>query len=840
MLKKIYESLILKFPIPVLSVLFIIIAALAYQASKLEVDASAETLLLEDDADLQFMRETSKRYPSGLDMLIISFAPNNDLLSDETLHSIDQICEKLKNMERVDSVMSILNVPLLENGSSAIKELVNDVTTLRSPYVNLEKAREELLTSPIYSENFVSKDLKTTSIVVMLKADTVYIELLEKRNQTRLKAESNEAVKEDKEAFAAASNAFKNYRDELRLKERRTIEDIREILKEHKDDGSLFLGGVNMIAVDMIHFVKSDLTYFGAILFLLLTFVLWIIFRQIRYVVLPLLICAVSIVSTAGILGFFGWEVTVISSNFVALQLILTISIVLHLTVRYRELAAKYPKVAQKELVLLAVLSKAKPSFFAVFTTIIGFLSLMLSSIKPVINFGWMMASGITMSLIIAFTVFPAILVILPKKRLYVKFEKEFAFSSFCAKIVEKHGFFVVITATCMVIFALAGIQKIRVENSFINYFKPSTQIYQGMKNIDQNLGGTTPMDVIVHFNEDKNAQAEEDDFEVEFAADKNDPKYWFTPKVTNTAMRVHDYFDNGEFIGKVQSLGTLLKVGERLNNGRELDSFELALIYTKLPKAYKDMILSPYINIENNELRFTMRLIDSDPNLKRNELIQKANEELKGIITPDIGTYRLSGAMVLYNNMLQSLFKSQILTLGVVALTFLIIFIPLFRSFRASLLAILSNLIPMGVVFGFMGFIGIPLDMMTITVAAISIGMGVDNVIHYIHRFKEELRQNGGDYTKAMHSSHDSIGYAMYYTTISTALGFGVLIFSNFMPTIYFGMLTVAVMIMVFFGAIILLPKLLLIFKPFDDCQNPFYRKPLLFLAKLAAKYKS
>ncbi|MDR1975794.1 MAG: MMPL family transporter [Campylobacteraceae bacterium] len=818
MLKKLYDGLILKYPIIVLAVLFAIVASLTFWAAKLEVDASAETLLLEDDTDLQFMRETSERYPSGLDMTIISFAPKEDILSPNTLRAIDEISKDLKKIERVGSVMSILDVPLLENGSSAIKELVNDVTTLQSPYVNLEKARVELLTSPIYSENIVSRDLKTTAIVVMLKSNDIYTELLEKRNNTRDRAEAKGATKEDKEAFKLASSEFKKHRDELRIKERQTIDDIRAVLKKYENEGKLFVGGVNMIAVDMIRFVKSDLVYFGTALFILLAFTLWVIFRQLRYVVLPLLICALSIVSTAGILGFFGWEVTVISSNFVALQLILTISIILHLIVRYRELASKYPKVPQKELVLLATLSKANPSFFAVFTTIIGFLSLMLSNIKPVINLGWMMASGITMSLIIAFAAFPAILVLLPKKQLYTKFEKEFAFSSFCAKIVDKHGIAVVTTAVCMIIFTLIGVQKIRVENSFINYFKPSTQIYQGMQNIDQNLGGTTPMDLIVNFNTQKASADEEDDFEKEFAEDKNDPKYWFTPKVTSAALKVHDYFDNNEFIGKVQSLGTLLKVGERLNNGRALDNFELALIYTQLPVSYKDMILSPYINIEHNELRFTMRLIDSDPRLKRNELIQKANEDLKEIITPDIGTFRLSGAMVLYNNMLQSLFKSQILTLGAVALVFLIIFIPLFGSIKASLIAVASNLIPMGVVFGFMGFAGIPLDMMTITIAAISIGMGVDNVIHYIHRFKEELRLSGGDYTKAMYNSHNSIGYAMYYTTVATALGFGVLVFSNFMPTIYFGVLTVAVMIMVFFGAIVLLPRLLITFKPFGS----------------------
>jgi predicted RND superfamily exporter protein len=429
-----------------------------------------------------------------------------------------------------------------------------------------------------------------------------------------------------------------------------------------------------------------------------------------------------------------------------------------------------------------------------------------------------MMASGITLSLLIAFVAFPTILMILPKQNLYVKFEREFAFSAFCARIVHKKGVFVVIAGVLLVTFAAFGILKINVENSFISYFKSNTQIYQGMKNIDQNLGGTTPLDVIVNFNS-ANALSEQgeeaDEFEDEFVQNKNDPKYWFTPQKTGTALRLHDYFESLDYVGKVQSLGTMLKIGKRLNDDKELDSFELALIYTQLPTQYKDIILTPFVNIEYNELRFTMRLIDSDPNLKRKELLGKIQNDLGSIVTPDIGTFRLSGAMVLYNNMLQSLFKSQILTLGAVALAFLIIFWPLFGSLKAAFIGIAANLIPMSAVFGVMGYAGIPLDMMTITIAAISIGMGVDNVIHYIHRFKEELRKDG-DYISAMYRSHNSIGYAMYYTMIATVLGFGVLVFSNFIPTIYFGILTVSVMIMVFFGAILLLPRLLIIFKPF------------------------
>ncbi|MDR0407525.1 MAG: MMPL family transporter [Campylobacteraceae bacterium] len=814
--KKLYSNYILAYPVQVLSILLLGVVLLGFGATKLEVDASAETLLLENDADLKFMREISSRYPSGLDMLIVSFAPKNDLLSHESLQAIEKISNELKRLEQVASVTNILEVPLLENGSGEITELINNIITLKSPDVSLEKARKEFLSSPIYSQNLVSKDLKTTAIIVMLKSDDTYMRLLQKRNDAKAKVEMGNDTKADKQEFTLASKEFKIYRDELRVKERKLINDMREILTNNKELGTLFLGGVNMIAVDMITFIKSDIVYFGISLFLLFIFALWLIFRQLRWIMLPLLICILSIIATTGILGFFGWEITVISSNFIALQLILTISIVLHLTVRYRELAVKYMQAKQKRLILLTVLSKLNPSFFAVFTTIVGFLSLMLSKIKPVISFGWMMASGISLSLIIAFVAFPVILALLPKKPLYVKFEREFAFSSFCAKIVHKKGRFVITACIILVVFAFFGIQKLKVENSFIGYFKSDTQIYQGMKNIDQNLGGTTPLDLIVNFKNNEDTQSEDfDDFEAEFAENKNDPKYWFSPQKTQLAMRISNYFESLEHVGKVQSLGTMLEVGKRLNNNEELDGFELALIYTQLPLQYRNIILNPFLNIEHNELRFTMRLIDSDPNLKRDELLKKMQKDLEEIVTPDIGNYKLAGAMVLYNNMLQSLFKSQILTLGAVALAFLIIFWPLFGSLKAAIIGIVANLIPMGAVFGFMGYVGIPLDMMTITIAAISIGIGVDDVIHYIHRFKNELSKDG-NYIQAMYRSHNSIGYAMYYTTIATVLGFSVLVFSNFIPTIYFGILTVAVMLMVFFGAILLLPRLLIVFKPF------------------------
>ncbi len=825
MIKSFYNKYLLEYPKTFLSILFLVVIFFAFQSAKLEVDASAETLLLEDDKDLEFFREVATRYPSGLEMLVISFAPKGELLDENSLNTIENIKNEFLKLKKVDSVMSILDVPLLEQNDKGLKELADNIKTLSSKDVNLTRVKEELLNSPIYSQHIVSKDFKTTAIAVFLKSDPYYFELLDNRNFLRGVIESKNATKKDREDFNTAVAKFKEYRDKLRVEERDFIADARTIVAKYNDEGKLFIGGVSMIAVDVISFVKSDIVQFGIMLFLLLGIVLYIIFRQIRFVVLPLFICILSIITTAGILGFFGWEITVISSNFVALQLILTISIVLHLVVMYRELASKYPKSSQKQLVLITMLRKINPTFFAVLTTIIGFSSLVFSNIRPVINLGWMMGSGIAFSLFIALIAFPAIMVLLPKKNLNLSFEKDFAFTLFCAKIVDKKPKYIIFSAIFMVIFAVIWISKISVENSFINYFKKSTEIYKGMENIDQNLGGTTPLDVIVKFKtyenensaETKDSLDEFDEFEAEFEEEKSSEQYWFTDDKMRKAKEIHDYFENQKYIGKVQSLGTMLEVGEKLNNNTPLDSFTIALLYNNIPTEYKDIILTPYVNIEHNELRFTMRIIDSDKELKRAELLEKIENDLKDIVPSDIGEAKLSGAMLLYNNLLQSLFSSQILTLGSVALVFLIVFWPIFGSFKASVIAVVSNIIPMGVVFGFMGIAGISLDIMTITIAAISIGIGVDDVIHYIHRLKEELKKDW-DYKAAMYRSHKSIGFAMYYTTLATTLGFGVLVFSNFVPTMLFGLLTVVVMIMVFLGAILLLPLFLIIFKPFKQ----------------------
>ncbi|WP_417324120.1 efflux RND transporter permease subunit [Halarcobacter sp.] len=823
MTKKFFDLTVIKHPFKTVFILLLGVIFLGYYSTKLEIDASSETLLLDDDKDLQFARKVSKLYYNP-DFLLVTYSPKKDLLHDETLEELKRLSEELTQIENIASVTSILNVPLLQSPVQKLTKLVDNIRTLENSNPDKKLVKEEFLTSEIYKNALVSSDFKTTALVLNLKENKEYFEFIDRRKKLLDKQRTNSLSEEEKQQLTKIQKEFKLFRDKQREENSQTIEKIRTVIAQYQNNASLFLGGVNMIADDIITFVKNDLVIYGSTLVLLLILILWVIFRQMIWITLPLLICVLSVVSTTGALGFFAWEVTVISSNFIALQLIITISIVLHLIVRYRELSSIYPNSSQYKLVINTILSKLNPSFFAIITTIAGFGSLVLSGIQPVKNLGWMMSTGIAISLIISFIVFPAILILIKK----VKSPKESNFKlktiALSKYLVEFHGKKIIFTSIVVVVFALTGASKLIVENSFINYFKESTQIYKGMKVIDESLGGTTPLDVVITFKEEEKQEVKAstdsfgfDSFEDEFAIDKSSEEYWFTRDKLNVILRVHNYLESIEEIGKVQSLATLLKIGKTLNEGKELDSFTLALLYKKLPEEYKKIILSPYINIENNQARITTRIIDSNPDLRRDELLKRINSELPAVINSSSVEFRLSNLMVLYNNMLQSLFDSQIKTLGFVVVILFVMFLILFKSFKIATIAILANIVPISIIFGIMGWLAIPLDIMTITIAAISIGIGVDDTIHYIHRFHEEYKKDH-NYMEAMKRSHESIGYAMTYTSLVVIVGFCILVLSNLIPTIYFGLLTVIVMATILSSALLLLPKLLILLKPYGN----------------------
>ncbi|MGM0624047.1 MAG: efflux RND transporter permease subunit [Campylobacterota bacterium] len=832
MVKGFYERIVFSYPKLVIALFFILLGFLGYYSTKLEIDASSKTLLLEGDKDYEFSRKIASRY-EGPNFLIIAFAPTRDLLSKETLQTLGSLENDLLKVDAIKSVTALHNVPLLTSQNSSLQSLAEDIKTLQS-YRDFDKeaVKEEFLTNPLYNRGLVSQDFKTTAIVVNLHDDAKFTKYKDKQKQLQERLENNSSSKLQQE-YEQLQSQLKAHRDLQREQNAQNIAQIRQILDGYKDEGKLFLGGVNMIAADVIGFIKSDLQTYGAVLLLLFVVILWVVFRDIRWVGISLFLCLASIVLSTGTFGFFAKEVTVLSSNFISLQLIITLSLVLHLIVRYREVEATYSYSSQKRLLLNTMLSKFNPSLFAIITTIAGFSSLIFSSIKPVIDLGVMMSVAIWLSLVLVFVLFPALLILTKRLKRKGAQERKTRFMSAVSKIVKRYPKTIYATAGLSLVFSFSGASQLIVENSFINYFKSDTDIYRGMEVIDEKLGGTTPLDIIVDLKPASKQQQQEqeevavqnddafgfgdfefDAFEEDLSAKDDEAKYWFTGQRLETIKKIQETIEEFEAVGDVQSLATLLKVGKQINNGDDLDSFELALMYDNVPQEYIDLVLNPYLSIENDQIRYATRIIDTTEGLRRDALLKDIKSSIEALELENVEQVRLGNLMVLYNNMLQSLFQSQILTLGVVAIVLLLMFYILFRSFWLAVIALVTNLVPISMVFGIMGWLGIPLDIMTITIAAISIGIGVDDTIHYIDRFKIEYMHTK-DYEQAMINAHKSVGYAMGYTTLTVMVGFVILVTSNFLPTIYFGLLTVLVMALLLSSALLFLPRMLLTFKP-------------------------
>lgn len=819
-----------------LALALILCAFLCAFVPKLAIDASTQTLLLENDKDLELWRDITKRYEIP-NTLVIAYTPNSDLLSESSISTLAALSKDLAQIKGVKSVFSMLDAPLLLSSGLKFSDLLGTIPTLKDSNASKEAIKAEFLSSPFYKNSLVSSDFKTTALLLTLEPNSRYNEFIASITalENTLKTAENNATA--KTLLKEQRAAFKAYRDELRIAEHEQIAQIRQVIAKYNQNSQtripyqdefsnsqsriphqasssqLFLGGINMIADDMIAFVRSDLATYGLATLLLCSLCLFVYYLQLRYVFLAIFICLVCVGVASGLFGLLGFEITVISSNYIALQLIITLSVVIHLINSYREFFRKKSCFSQKAIVYLALKERMSPCFFAIFTTIIGFISLVFSDIRPIISLGVMMSASITLSLIFSFWLFGSIMSLLSKKSVNTAFERYFSLTTLCAKIAlnlraRKVVFAISALGLCV---GLWGISKLSVENSFIGYFKESTDIYKGMELIDNKLGGTVPLDIIISFKKDKKEPRNsslDDEFADEFAS-SDAAQYWFNERRMSVLKSVNEYLKNKEFIGSVSSLADLLEVGKELNEGRELDALALALIYSSLSGERRELILTPFVSIENDELHFSVRTLDSDPRLKRAEFLRTLQNELNELVGEN-AQVKISGAMKLYTNMLDSLFSSQINSLGFVLLAFFATFWLIFASLRLAIIAICINILPLICVLGAMGLAGLSLDIMSITIGSISLGIGVDSAIHYIYRYKRELA-HFKDSKKAIIASHASIGYALYYTSFAVFIGFGVMISSNFWPTIYFGALTDLVMFFMLASSLILLPSLLL-----------------------------
>ena len=831
-----YLNTVLKRPGLFAIALLVFSAAISVNVIHFKLDASADSLTLEDDEDVRYYREMRKHFPSSDDFLVIAYSPIQGLFSDESLGTLAAMQYDLLQLTSVSAVNSILNVPLLHDPNMELTTVSDYVITLEDPGVDRAAAKRELLTNPIYRNMLISRDAKTAAIQIVFADDPEARNLIDHRENLRDKRRLGTLTDVERRDLAVVTLKVKDFNAAKLSSRSASVEAIREIMGVYRGQASMFLGGMPMIVVDMTEYVRNDLVVFGTGVIVFLVITLFVIFRRPRWVVLPLFCCVITCLVMTGYLGLVRFPVTVISSNFISLLLIITMSMIIHLTVRYRELAKLNPDADQQQLVGDTLRAMFWPCLYTALTTMVAFFSLLVSGIRPVIDFGIMMSIGIGIAFFMSFTLFPSILLVLQRSKGRVEGQgDDKPLSIYFAEFTDAYGNRLVAACVAIAILSFAGISRLTVENRFIDYFKESTEIYQGMKIIDEHLGGTTPMDIIISGvvpvavapveGENEGGPTsdegfEEDDFDDDCFVDDEclDDVYadttFFTMERVERFNKIHQYLESLPETGKVLSIATTMEVTERIN-GAPLSTLELAFMQSMFPEELKSLLLDPYLNEELGQVRYTLRVMDSNPNLKRDEFIKKVRHHLINELGVEEENLRFSSMLVLYNNMLQSLFQSQIATLGVVFVGVMLMFWVLFRSLYIALIALVPNLFAASFVLGMMGWIGIPLDMMTITIAAISVGIAVDNTIHYIYRFRIEFPKDR-NYTAAMFRSHRSIGRAMYYTSITVIVGFSILGFSSFNPTIYFGLFTSLAMSIALLGSLTLLPQLLLIFKPF------------------------
>ena len=793
----------------------------SYNIQYFELDASSDSLLLQDDEDLRYYRNIKARYGDD-EFLVVTISPKIDLFDEKTIDLLTNLKKDLSKLDQIESVVSILDVPLLKSPPKSLAEIADSAPTFLSPETDKELAKIELTTSNLYRNLIISEDAKTTAMLLNIRLNVELESLIDKRDALRAKRlDSDLSVMELKELDRLTSEV-KSLRKDERNETATMVSDVRSVLDQYKSSAEIFLGGVPMITVDMIDYIQNDIQLFGLLILMFLVIALLIIFKNPQWMIVSMVCCLIGLMIMTGVLGYMSWPVTVVSANFVALLLIFSLSITVHLTVRYRELVKLFPEENHSSLIVMTMRDKLEPCLFTTITTMVGFGSLLIAGIRPVIDFGWMMLISMGVIFILVFNLFPALLSLFSKIDHQVKEDKTHKLTNAFANLVIQKPTQILILFTIVFAISISGITKLTAENQFIKAFKEDTEIFQGLSVIDSQLGGTTPLDIIIEadpdfFNVEDDENIIEDDFFDEAFFEDDDGEYdiggdsyWYNSYRLKTIEAVHDYLESLNEAGKVISFDTTMDVLQTLNDGDEMDTFFLSVLYKKVPDDVKEALFDPYLSEDGNQLRISFRVYESYPDLQRGELLKKIKRDLTSELGLKESQVKLTGMLVLYNNVLESLITSQILTIGFVFAAIMIMFLFLFRSIKFAVIAVIPSIIASSSVLGLMGLMNIPLDIMTITIAAICIGIGVDHSIHYVHRFREEILDSSHA-DVAIKNAHNSTGQAIYYTSVIIILGFSILAFSNFIPTIYFGLFTAFAMLLALFANLTLLPVLLM-----------------------------
>ena len=814
-INQLYKKFLEK-PKLILITLILLFSFSIYNAKNFQLDASADSLLLENDPDLNYLRSVNERYSSE-EFFVITYTPKKKI-DAESLRELKKFVDEINNIKWVSKSISVLNAPLFESSDQPLIEKIKNIQYIVTPGIEINRALNELKNSPVYKRLIINDDASTFGIVVYIKDNKEYLSALKTNKNFLDKQQNNKLSEKDLKDF----DSHKEILEKLKKEHNKNLElyniEIRSHISKYKNIADINLSGIPMIADDLISFVKKDITVFGSGVFIFILITLWFIFRDVRWVIFPLLSCFLSIAIMVGMLGYLNWKVTVISSNFISLMLILTMEINIHYVERYKQLQDEFPKKKENYLAYLTTTKIFTPILYAVLTTVLAFLSFIFCDIKPVIDFGWMMTLGLFISLFVSMILLPYLIIKFKPKATPIHESKDSKLAELFASIAINQKFLVLAFSTIILILSIYGMTRLKVENSFINYFDKKTEIYQGMKLIDEKLGGTTPLEIILKFkdSENKNSKNDDDFFQ---GSDSNEYKdsYWFTNFRVNNIVNVHKYLESLPEIGKVLSFYSILQLGEKINDNKKLGPLEMAIMYTKLPDDIKKSIVTPYVSIENNEARISLRIIDSNPNLNRKELLIKIQKDLEEKLNLKKEEFKITGILVIFNNLLQSLFDSQIKTLGITFAGIFILLLILFKSLSWSIVAAIPNFTAALFILGSLGLFNVPLDMMTITIASITVGIAIDNSIHYIYRFREEFKVNK-NYKKTIQICHKSVGKAIINASLTIVFGFSILILSNFIPSIYFGIFTGLAMLTAMTLVLTLMPQLISIIKPFKN----------------------
>ena len=814
-INQLYKKFLEK-PKLILITLILLFSFSIYNAKNFQLDASADSLLLENDPDLNYLRSVNERYSSE-EFFVITYTPKKKI-NEESLGELKKFVDEINNIKWVSKSISVLNAPLFESSDQPLIEKIKNIQYIVTPGIEINRALNELKNSPVYKRLIINDDASTFGIVVYIKDNKEYLSALKTNKNFLDKQQKNKLSEKDLKDF----DSHKEILEKLKKEHNKNLElyniEIRSHISKYKNIADINLSGIPMIADDLISFVKKDITVFGSGVFIFILITLWFIFRDVRWVIFPLLSCFLSIAIMVGMLGYLNWKVTVISSNFISLMLILTMEINIHYVERYKQLQAEFPKKKESYLAYLTTTKIFTPILYAVLTTALAFLSFIFCDIKPVIDFGWMMTLGLFISLFISMILLPYLIIKFKPKATPIHESKDSKLAEIFASIAINQKFLVLAFSTVILILSIYGMTRLKVENSFINYFDKKTEIYQGMKLIDEKLGGTTPLEIILKFKDAENKNNKnDDDFFQGSDSDEYKDSYWFTNFRVNNIVNVHKYLESLPEIGKVLSFYSILQLGEKINDNKKLGPLEMAILYSKLPDDIKKSIVTPYVSIENNEARVSLRIIDSNPNLKRKELLIKIQKDLEEKLNLKKEEFKITGILVIFNNLLQSLFDSQIKTLGITFAGIFILLLILFKSLSWSIVAAIPNFTAALFILGSLGLFNVPLDMMTITIASITVGIAIDNSIHYIYRFREEFKVNK-NYKKTIQICHKSVGKAIINASLTIVFGFSILILSNFIPSIYFGIFTGLAMLTAMTLVLTLMPQLIAIIKPFKN----------------------